>query len=552
MRIFVRILLVLIVIAAAAGGFWYYRNRLAGNNTPTAATGSYTQLVAVKQGSLSSNMTVVGQLEAVQSADLVFSRMSGTAKLATLTVKAGNTVTSGQVLGTIDPAPYRQALDQANSSLAASEKTLADLKTPPTELALAQADLAIATADVQLQQAQNALDTLVKPDFASLGLAVSNAQSAMASAQSNLVAQQVDKTAMDALTKLQMAEATPTATYNRLAAETYSDAYYQDRLQVAYNNMMNAQDPRVTSQLQQQANLTKAQLQVRQSQATLKTAQDALAKAQAGGDPVALAQAKLAIHTAQVAQLTAHSNRDTLVAGADAAALATAQANVDQARLTVSNAQADLAATQLVAPFDATVLVVNNKPGDLISASTAILSLANLKALQVTAAIDETTIRRVSTGQDANISFDAFTGQRFKGKVLSVPLEGTLQGGVMVYSVPVSLTGAEQLPLLVGMTANVQVQVGQVADALLVPSMAVQRTNGAYEVLLANPADPSAAPQSVPVEIGLSDGTYTQIVRGLNLGDQIAVQMSAGASNNGRGGGGGLGGLQFLLGGRGR
>jgi HlyD family secretion protein len=293
---------------------------------------------------------------------------------------------------------------------------------------------------------------------------------------------------------------------------------------------------------------------IAKDEVALKTAQDALAKAQAGGDPVALAQAKLAVHTAQVAQLKAHDDRDTLVAGADATTLATDQANVDQLSLAVSNAQADLAAAQLVAPFDATVLKVNNSPGDLVSASTVILSLANLKTLQVVASIDETTIRRVSAGQDANITFDAFPGQRFKGQVVEVPLEGTLQGGVMVYDVPVSLTGAEKLPLLVGMTANVQVQVGQVSNALLVPTMALQSSNGTYEVLVADPANPAAAPQSVPVETGLSDGTYTQIVRGLNAGDQVVVEMTAGTTNNNnfRVGGGGMGGIQFLVGGRGR
>ncbi len=553
MRIFGRILLVLIVVAAAAGGFWYYRGHLAGGLTNAgaggapAADGSYTQVVAVRKGSLSSSLTVVGQLEAVQSADLAFSRMSGTAKLATLGVSAGNTVINGQVLATIDPAPYQQALDQAKSSLAAAQKTLADLKTPPTELALAQADLAIAQADVQLQQAQATLDTLLNPDFVGLASSVSDAESSLASAQSNLVSQQTDKTAQDQLVKLQTAEATPAATYSRLASEKYSDTFYQDRLEVAYNSMMNAQDARVTYELQQQANLTRAQLQVRTSQAALKTAQDALAKARAGGDPVALAQARLDVHSAQVAQLQAHDDRETLVAGTDEASLATAQATVDQAALSVTNAEADLAATQLVAPFDATVLKVNNSPGDLVSSGTVILSLANLQTLQVLASIDETTIRRVSAGQEASITFDAFPGQRFQGKVVEVPLEGTLQGGVMVYDVPVSLTGADKLPLLVGMTANVQVQVGQVADALLVPTMALQTSNGTYQVLVADPANPSAAPQSVPVETGLSDGTYTQIVRGLNFGDQVVVQMSAGTSNNNnfRIGGGGLPGGGF-------
>ena len=45
----------------------------------------------------------------------------------------------------------------------------------------------------------------------------------------------------------------------------------------------------------------------------------------------------------------------------------------------------------------------------------------------------------------------------------------------------------------------------------------------------------------MPVEVGLSDGAYTQIVRGLNDGDQVVVQMSSAETTNpfrGLGGGG--------------
>ncbi|MGB8646169.1 MAG: hypothetical protein WCF84_13095, partial [Anaerolineae bacterium] len=49
------------------------------------------------------------------------------------------------------------------------------------------------------------------------------------------------------------------------------------------------------------------------------------------------------------------------------------------------------------------------------------------------------------------------------------------------------------------------------------------------------------SPVAVPVEVGLSDGTYTQIVKGLNVGDQVVVQMQSttGVSNSNRGPGGG-------------
>ena len=102
----------------------------------------------------------------------------------------------------------------------------------------------------------------------------------------------------------------------------------------------------------------------------------------------------------------------------------------------------------------------------------------------------------------------------------------------MVYAVPVSLTGADNLALLVGMTANVEIQVGQATDALLVPTLALSKANGLYQVLVPNTTDPNGDPVAVPVEVGLSDGAYTQITKGLNPGDQVVVQIASTSSSS--------------------
>jgi HlyD family secretion protein len=265
----------------------------------------------------------------------------------------------------------------------------------------------------------------------------------------------------------------------------------------------------------------------------------------------------VALQDAQVALSVAQDSRTTLVQGPDATTLAAAQADVDKKRLAGADAEANLAGATLTAPFDGTVLQTKVTAGNLIAANTQVLTVANMKALQVVASVDETTIRRVTVGQNATMTFDAFPGQTFRGKVLSVPLQGALQGNVMVYEVPISLTGTEGFALLVGMTSNVQIQVGQATNALLVPALAVQQVGGAYQVLVAND-DPQGQPKAVTVEVGLTDGVNTQIVRGLNVGDKVVVQYQAGSSTtnqNNRGGSIlnqllGRGGLDIRLGGR--
>ena len=310
----------------------------------------------------------------------------------------------------------------------------------------------------------------------------------------------------------------------RNAEETAEITTDQGILAEAQADLARVQAQRELARQAREAELAK-------DKAMLADAQAALTEAQSG-DKLALAQAQLAVHEAEVSLQAAQEARQELDEGADTTKIATAQAAVDKKRLAVTDAEAALAGTQLVAPFDGTILETNVSAGDQVTANTAILTLANLKTMQVVASVDETTIRQVSEGQAATITFDAFPGQSFTGQVLAVPLQGTLQGDVMVYAVPLSLTGAEKLALLVGMTANVEIQEGQATDALLVPSLALQQSNNLYQVLVPNTTDPNGAAEAVPVEIGLSDGTYTQITKGLNAGDSVVVQLTASDSSS--------------------
>ena len=115
------VLAVLVLTAVGVGGYWYYRSKTASAAT-TASSTTYSEVVQVTQGSMSATASVVGQVEAQQSSSLTFEHMSGTTNLLTLAVQAGNVVTAGQVLATIDSAAYQQVLDQAKSDLQAAEE----------------------------------------------------------------------------------------------------------------------------------------------------------------------------------------------------------------------------------------------------------------------------------------------------------------------------------------------------------------------------------------------------------------------------------------------
>jgi RND family efflux transporter MFP subunit len=357
---------------------------------------------------------------------------------------------------------------------------------------------------------------------------------ALAQAKADLLELEQDTSVEDKISVLREADAEAWAIYSDFASkdQSHADQVYYDQLTVYYNEMMDAQDSLVTAEVEADISLLQAQNSVREKDRALTEALEALADARAGGDELERAQAQLAVREAEVALEGARLDREELDEAADATEVAAAQAQVDKLQLALSEAEEALAGTELVAPFDGTILDAYVSVGDPVSASSSIVTLADLGSLQVAASVDETTIREVSAGQKASISFDAYPNQTFEGAVLSVPLYGTLQGGVTVYDVPLSLSGAEALNLLVGMTANVEVEVGYVSDALLVPTLALQKVSGSYQVSVPNTLDPEGEPETVPVQVGLSNGTYTQIVKGLIAGDQVIVQLDSGGSED--------------------
>jgi multidrug efflux pump subunit AcrA (membrane-fusion protein) len=70
------------------------------------------------------------------------------------------------------------------------------------------------------------------------------------------------------------------------------------------------------------------------------------------------------------------------------------------------------------------------------------------------------------------------------------------------------------------MTANLTIITGESKNALLIPALAVQQGDSGDVVLV---PDAAGTPVETPVQIGLGNGTYVEVLRGLNEGDQVLV-----------------------------
>nr|MBC7245488.1 efflux RND transporter periplasmic adaptor subunit [Chloroflexota bacterium] len=469
---------------------------------------SYTQVVTVERGSLVAAITPTGEVTARRQAQLSFdvSRIP----LIELNVTPGQEVREGTALARIDSSSLQRAVDQAKADLLSAEEALEKAKNPYTELDRQKAELDVALAEAALLEAKRA----------TAGEAIQEAERALQQTKGKLAALQNDLSTQEQLERLQWLANVAEVEHGKLLEGPITTEEGKDREVLAYNRMMDAKDNLETAKARAALDLLNAQNQVAQAEETLEQLKAGLAQAQVR-NKIAQAEYNLA---------KAKDTLANILAGPDPKTLQLAQARYDAAKATLEKAQAALEAATMIAPFDGTVISVGAEVGDLVSSNTTIVTLADLSNLRVIATVDETDISKVEVGQQAEITFDAFPGRKFRGVVLEVPLEGQLVQNVVSYKVPVSLEGVEGVSLRPGMTANVKIIVGRRENALLIPVLALRQGEDGYVVMV---RDADGTAMATRVEVGLSDGTYVEVLRGLNEGDRVVIEYQTSTQQTG-------------------
>jgi len=254
---------------------------------------------------------------------------------------------------------------------------------------------------------------------------------------------------------------------------------------------------------------SQADLQAALSQA--QTAQQQLDDLLAGPTAVNIAAAE-----AQVA--AAQSRLGTLGRGADETDIELAQLAIDQAQLTLLEARLDLVKAELVAPAAGTVLRVNVNESDRISAGTVAITIADLSQLQLTIDVAEVDIPKISVGQLADVTIDAFPERLFAGMISGIEPASSAQEGVIDYPVTVRLIDEALTGVRPGMTAVATPRSETAHARWLVPTTAVQEANG--ETVVMKSRDEDALPVAVVVEGVQGEWTVVRSTQ-LQSGDEV-------------------------------
>ncbi|MFZ5878484.1 MAG: efflux RND transporter periplasmic adaptor subunit [Chloroflexota bacterium] len=160
--------------------------------------------------------------------------------------------------------------------------------------------------------------------------------------------------------------------------------------------------------------------------------------------------------------------------------LVSAQARVDAAQASVNT-------LSIIAPFDGQVLSVNDRVGDTVSAGQLSVNLADMNHLYVEVQVDETDVAKVQAGAAVEATLDAVPGVTLTGVVASVDPVGETVGGLVKYTVHISLEADGESFLPLGSTTNVVIAVGNTQSTLAVPIVAIQNdSRGEYVWVLRN------------------------------------------------------------------
>lgn len=218
-----------------------------------------------------------------------------------------------------------------------------------------------------------------------------------------------------------------------------------------------------------------------------------------------------------------------------------AQQKTQQQKESVKKAQTNLGYATITSPIDGVVLSKEVEEGQTVASSFSTPTLfkiaRDLTDMRVIADVDEADIGDVKEGQRVTFTVDAFPDDTFEGQVTQVRQEATTESNVVTYEVVISAPN-DDLKLKPGLTANVVIFTMEAKDVLAVPSKALRFTP--REAMLNSDetiTDTDAKEKvwvkegsnlkAVAVETGMTNGTLTQITKGLKPGTHVLTEVSA-------------------------
>lgn len=204
--------------------------------------------------------------------------------------------------------------------------------------------------------------------------------------------------------------------------------------------------------------------------------------------------------------------------------LKSAQAKLDKSKSDLAAAEIDLSYAVIRAPISGTVASVSTQERETVAASFAAPTFVTIiedNALELVAMVDETDIANVRPDDTVNFTVEAYPSREMPAIVKRIDPVATIISGVVNYPVVAAIQKDGRL-LKPDMTANITIKTAE-RKALVLPNSAVQRDGEERYVLLLR----DGKQEKRSVTIGTRDAGFTEIKKGLTIGDRVVVNRVA-------------------------
>lgn len=223
--------------------------------------------------------------------------------------------------------------------------------------------------------------------------------------------------------------------------------------------------------------------------------------------------------------------------------LASAKATVDEvksqiqtAQISVNDAKTNLNYTQIISPMDGVIVSVPVSVGQTVNSnqtSPTIVQVADLSKMLIKLEISEGDIAQVQEGQEIRFTTLAEPNRTYQSKIDTVdPALTTLTDNnyteesgntEAIYYYANALVDNADNRLRIGMTVQGQVNIAKREDVLVVPTSTLKKKGNKTTIQVLN----NNQVEEKEIQTGLSDSQYTEVISGINEGEQVVVTQRA-------------------------
>ncbi len=209
-----------------------------------------------------------------------------------------------------------------------------------------------------------------------------------------------------------------------------------------------------------------------------------------------------------------------------------AQNSIERAQKDLDLAMERLEKTQILAPFDCTILTRPVSSGQAVSGSggfnsgTEVLTIADLTRMIINAHVNQADVSRLSVGLNVDIQVEAIPGLIVKGQVERIAPQATIVNGIKGFAARILLTEIDSR-IQPGMTANIKIPVQSAAGVMAVPLGAVFTE---YNESLKKQERYVYVQQQNRferrlIQIGVADYFFAEVLSGLNAGEIVSLEQ---------------------------